>query len=68
MGIDKTGLLFEYNNVQELAEKINYLFDNKDIAKEFGDNAKELARQEFTKEKYYDELMKIYNKLVMEEE
>ncbi len=65
---DKTGLLFEYNNVQELAEKINYLFDNRDIAKEFGDNAKELAKQEFSKEKYYDELMKIYNNVSKDKE
>ena len=65
---DKTGLLFEYNNVQELAEKINYLFDNKDVAREFGNNAKDFARQEFGKQRYYEELMKIYNKLVMEEE
>jgi len=50
-----------------LAEKINYLFDNKDIAKEFGDNAKELAKQEFSKEKYYDKLIKIYNSVSKDE-
>lgn len=57
---EKTGLIYKYNNEKELEEKMNYLFENKEKALEFGKNSKEVARNEFSKENYYKKLMKIY--------
>lgn len=57
---EKTGLIYKYNNKKELEEKMNYLFENKEKALEFGINAKEIAKNEFSKENYYKKIMKIY--------
>lgn len=58
----KTGLLYQYDDVSELTSKIEELFNDNIKAKEFGNNAKKFAKEEFDKEKYYDSLMNIYNK------
>lgn len=59
---EKTGLLFQYDDVSELTMKIEELFNDNDKAEELGNNAKKFAKEEFNKEKYYDSLMNIYNK------
>jgi glycosyltransferase involved in cell wall biosynthesis len=40
----KTGLLYEYGNVEELAEKILYLFSNPSVTEEYENNALEWAK------------------------
>lgn len=59
---EKTGLLYQYDDVSELTMKIEELFNDNDKAEEFGNNAKKFAKEKFNKEKYYDSLMNIYNK------
>lgn len=59
---EKTGLLYQYDDVSELTMKIEELFYDNDKAEEFGNNAKKFAKEKFNKEKYYDSLMNIYNK------
>lgn len=59
---EKTGLLYQYDDVSELTRKIEELFNDNIKAEELGNNAKKFAKEEFNKEKYYDSLMNIYNK------
>lgn len=39
---NKTGVLFNFFNVNEEVEKIEYALDNKDIMREYGDNARQV--------------------------
>jgi len=56
---NKHGLLVEPKNSKALAEKIQYLIDNPDVAKHLGENAKEKVR-EFSLEKMIEKTEKLY--------
>lgn len=59
-----SGLLYEYNNVEELTEKMNILYENQSLANQLGENAKKIAQQKYSKEKYYNKINDIYNKVL----
>lgn len=59
-----SGLIYKYDDINELASKMLYLFDNEEIAKQYGKNAKEQAVLEYGKEKYYKNILKIYNDVI----
>ena len=60
----ENGLLYEYNNTDELANKMRKLFENEKLAKQFGDNAKKIAQKLYAKETYYDKIEEIYTKIL----
>lgn len=60
---DRSGITYKYDDVNELADKMKELFNNEDLVKEFGNNAKEDANKLYGKENYYSELIKIYEKV-----
>jgi glycosyltransferase involved in cell wall biosynthesis len=60
----ETGLVFDSNNIDELTYKMNKLFNDSELAQKFGNNAKKLANQIYTKEYYYNEIIKIYERLI----
>ncbi len=53
------GLLYEPRNYKQLADKIEYLIDNKEKIKEFGENGYQSVRNNFTKEKYGEKVYKL---------
>jgi glycosyltransferase involved in cell wall biosynthesis len=59
----KNGLIIEKENEKTLAESLSYLINNKEIAKEFGENLKQTIEEKFSEEKYINNLIKIYNSL-----
>ena len=63
---NETGLLYKYNDVDDLSDKMKKLFSDKKLTEKFGNNAKEFAKKEFDKENYYNNLVKIYNKVIEE--
>ncbi|OGF28191.1 hypothetical protein A2477_04075 [Candidatus Falkowbacteria bacterium RIFOXYC2_FULL_47_12] len=56
----KNGLLVEPKNSEELAEKIKYLIDNPDVAKKFGEQAKEDVIKKFNLERMVEETQTLY--------
>ena len=60
---DRSGITYKYDDIDELADKMKKLFHNEELVKEFGDNAKEDANRLYGKEKYYSEIIKIYEKV-----
>ena len=56
----KNGYTYKYDDIDELKEKMKKLFNDKELANEFGANAKEYAREEYDKNKYYEKIMRIY--------
>jgi len=61
---NETGLIYNYNNVKELEERMDKLFNNKEIALQFGKNAKEIAKKDFSKNEYYNKIMNIYEGVI----
>ena len=60
----ETGLLYEANNIEDLKEKIQKLFNDDELVKVLSKNAKEYAKKNFNKENYYKNIIKIYNDLI----
>lgn len=59
-----TGFLFEPKNVDELAENILKLYNSPDLAVEMGKNAKQKALNQYCKERYYNELLQVYESVI----
>lgn len=54
------GLLFRAGDPHDLANKIRYLFDHKDLISYMGFNAAKKAKREFTTEKYAESIERIF--------
>ena len=59
-----TGFLFEPKNVDELTENILKLYNNPDLAIQMGKNAKQKAINHYCKDRYYKEILQIYESLI----
>ena len=57
---------FIYDTVSELTEKMNLLFENEKLVKQFSKKSKELATEKYDREVYYQKLKKIYDKVIEE--
>ena len=61
---NSNGLLFEPGNYNELAECITKLWNNKELAKNMGQNARQDVSKYYTKESYINNLINIYTSLL----
>lgn len=61
---EKTGMLFECKNADELREKVDYLFTHKEKAEEWGKNAALLANERFSIDTHYNALMKVFENVL----
>lgn len=61
---NETGFTYEYDNISELANKMKILFEDSNMCEQMGKKAKEYALEHYTKEAYYDKIIKIYEKVV----
>ena len=57
-----TGLLFEPGNAEELAEKIQYLWDRPTLCQEMGLRGREKVMREYSPERYYERLMAAFQR------
>ncbi len=62
---NETGFTYEHDNIDKLAEKMRLLFEDSDLAKKMGEKAKNNALEQYTKDAYYDKIIKIYEKMTM---
>ena len=60
------GLTYQYDDIKELEEKMKILFENRLLAEEYGKKAREIAIKEYSKDAYYNQIIKIYEKAVKE--
>ncbi len=56
----ENGSLFVYNNSDDLAEKINFLFENRQLIEDMGRNARKTYEQHYSIKENYDGLFSIY--------
>lgn len=64
---EDVGLLFEPGNVEDLREKITTLYNNDDLVRTLGKNAREKVEKSYNLETCYKEIIRIYRELVNEE-
>lgn len=57
IGIGKTGEIFESSNTEDLKNKINFLWNDKDKLKQYSQNCKNIKFD--TIKEYYDKLIEI---------
>ena len=58
------GLLYEYNNNMDLANKIAYLYNNRQKIDEFGEKARQRILENFTKEINAINIKKLYDRIM----
>ena len=63
---EQNGLLYNYNDVDELSRKMSRLYKNVDLTEKLGDNAKKMAQKLYSKEIYYNKVNQIYTKIIEE--
>lgn len=56
----QTGLLFSPGNVNELADRIQWLLNNSDKAEEMGEKAKDLVEKMYNPYLHYKQVLKVY--------
>ena len=64
----ENGLIYKYDDISELKEKMQQLFENKELANEYGKKAKEYAKKNYDKEEYYKKITTIYDKVIKEKQ
>lgn len=58
------GFTYKYDNIEELTEKMEILFNNNSLVKEFASKSKQICNDLYSKEYYYNEIIKIYTNLL----
>lgn len=62
----KNGFLYEYNDINQLEEKMKLLFNNKKLVEEQSKTSKFLFEKKYNKDIYYNKIYKIYKELLGE--
>ena len=58
------GFTFEYNNIEELKQKMQILFNDNMLVENFSKKSKQIGKELYSKESYYNEIIKIYSNLI----
>ncbi len=58
----KNGLLFEYGNVADFAEKIKTLFNRKEVCRAMGERARETVVRDYSESQHMDRLLEVFEK------
>ena len=61
---NETGLLFEPKNVQELKNKLSYLFANISISQKLGQNAFNKLNYEYSEKEHYEKLSRLFKNVI----
>lgn len=62
----ENGFLYQYDNVSELTEKMTYLFNDDKLTQLQGEKSRKIYEENYSEKIYYDEIMKVYTKLIRE--
>lgn len=61
---EQSGLIYKYDDINDLANKMKILFNNEFLVKKYSNCAKKQAKMEYGKDTYYAEIINIYKKIV----
>lgn len=60
---NKNGFTYKYDDINELTEKMNLLFEDEQLVNKFSNESKKLSKQ-YDKEEYYKKINRIYEDLL----
>ena len=60
----KTGCLFKYADVDDLALKTELVLDDVSVAKTMGENAFDAIKEKYSPEAHYAQLVSLFNKVI----
>lgn len=60
---NENGFLFNFDDIDELKNKMQLLFDNKELSQQLGNKARDIFENEYTPQAYYQKLIKYYNEV-----
>lgn len=60
----ENGFIYKHDSVNELSKKMSKLFEDKKLVEKFSKKSKELAKELYSRENYYNELINIYSNLL----
>lgn len=63
---NENGFTFKYNDIDELKDKMEILFNDNSLVEKFSKQSKQKCKELYSKEFYYEEIIKIYNTLIKE--
>lgn len=61
----ENGFIFECRDVQQMAEKVELLIKNENLRKKIGENASHYVKENFSWDKYVDEMEKIFKNTII---
>jgi glycosyltransferase involved in cell wall biosynthesis len=61
---NQTGLLFKIKDIEDLKNKISYLFNNNAVCQNLGENAFDLLNKEYSEKEHYKKLIKLFNEVI----
>lgn len=61
---DQTGFIVEPNEPKQIAKKIEYLYENKELLEEMSKNCRKLIEKEFSWGKNVDKLLSVYQEVL----
>jgi len=59
-----TGLLFEPGNAEDLAEKIQHLWEHPEVCRKMGEAGREKALREYSQQRYYERMMNVFERAI----
>lgn len=60
----QNGVIYEYGNTDELSQKMEYIINNPNVAKDLGQAGKKYAENEFSEKNYSSSLLEVYCEIV----
>ncbi len=61
---NENGLIYRYDDIDALADKMNKLYDDEKIVEKYAKDAKSKAKVEYSPECYYEKIINIYTQLI----
>ena len=61
---NETGLTFKYADTADFRDKVEYMFDNPEHARQMGENAYKTLVEDYSPEAHYGRLMRLFDKVV----
>ncbi len=63
---NKNGFIYQYDDVDELSNKMKQLFEDKKLVEKFSKKSKQLAKEKYSRDKYYEDIIRIYKNTIKE--
>lgn len=60
----ENGFIFKHDDINDLAQKMKILFEDDNLVKKLSENARSISRKLYSKETYYDTIIKIYEEVI----